>query len=315
MEEPLLPDASAALGEDAPIACEACLGPNPYMQMIRLRNNAECKLSNKPFHAFRWKTNNNRFKETIVAPHVAREKNICQVCLNDLKLKVPYHVKEHVMHALQSTQDLRPESDVNKEYYWENKRQEQGDMAHLASNSDNITLQANLQTLKVFANLDPGPVVRVKRQLTPEQDAALREKRLAELRPPADASVTTLFIGSVPPACHKEHLLSIFREYGNIANLEMRPNQLCGFVTFEKRADAERACRALQGKMQFRSTRMRLSWARKKKDGDATSGKHKRERWDECEERAATKAGSTPLPLPPGIPLPPGVSKRNRLDV
>ena len=68
------------VGTDFPIVCETCLGPNPYVRMIKVRFGEKlCKVSNVPMQSFRWKAGpGGRFKETIVCREVAVEKNICQ---------------------------------------------------------------------------------------------------------------------------------------------------------------------------------------------------------------------------------------------
>jgi hypothetical protein len=65
------------LGEDFPIVCDACLGPNPYTRMIKSDMAKECKISGSPFTAFRWQGALRRWKETLICATVAREKNWC----------------------------------------------------------------------------------------------------------------------------------------------------------------------------------------------------------------------------------------------
>ena len=48
------PPNAPTLGEDFPIICETCLGPNPYCRMIKALDSKECKISGAPFTAFRW---------------------------------------------------------------------------------------------------------------------------------------------------------------------------------------------------------------------------------------------------------------------
>ena len=70
------------LGEDFPFICEVCLGPNPYLRMIKMPNSRECKISGRPYTAFRWQPGSEaRYKETIIAAEVAIAKNVCQTCL------------------------------------------------------------------------------------------------------------------------------------------------------------------------------------------------------------------------------------------
>lgn len=42
------------LGEDFPLLCEKCLGDNPFIRMIKMPNDAPCKLTNRPYNNFKW---------------------------------------------------------------------------------------------------------------------------------------------------------------------------------------------------------------------------------------------------------------------
>jgi pre-mRNA-splicing factor RBM22/SLT11 len=119
------------LGEDFPFICEVCLGPNPYLRMIKMPNARECKISGRPYTAFRWQPGTEaRYKETIIAAEVAIAKNVCQVCLMDMEYNLPVAVRDRLMGqgasggagpSADGTVAV-PSSDVNKEFYWENQR-------------------------------------------------------------------------------------------------------------------------------------------------------------------------------------------------
>ena len=209
------PQAGAgAIGEDFPIVCEPCLGGNPYVRMLKGTMGKECRISGRPFNSFRWQGAHNKWKETVIAPEVAREKNCCMSCLNDLEYGVPFHVRDGLLEALGT--DMAPESAVNKEFWWANKRQKQEDEGAASGLDTYATLRDNVDKLRAFAALEPGPIVRPRREtpLTPEEQERLRQRRLMEQKPPEDKSITSLYVGSVPPSVTKRDLMPYMMAYG-----------------------------------------------------------------------------------------------------
>ncbi len=105
------------LGEDFPFICEVCLGPNPYLRMIKMPMARECKISARPYTAFRWQPGSEaRYKETIIAADVAIAKNVCQVCLMDMEYNLPVAVRDRLAGKAGGSSAIAvPESDVNKE--------------------------------------------------------------------------------------------------------------------------------------------------------------------------------------------------------
>lgn len=62
----------------------------------------------------------------------------------------------------------------------------------------------------------------------------LRQKRLAELRPPADPSVTSLYVGGVPPNATTKDLLPYFLAYGDVKDISLDGNKLSAIVTYHR---------------------------------------------------------------------------------
>lgn len=85
-------------GTNFPMLCETCLGPNPYLRMVKLPfGNKLCKVTNKPYQSFRWKPAGGRQKECIISFAVAKERNICQACLNDMKYGVAAGLRDNLL--------------------------------------------------------------------------------------------------------------------------------------------------------------------------------------------------------------------------
>ena len=117
------------VGTDFPIVCEVCLGPNPYVRMMKIPMGRECKISRRPFTAFRWRAGaEGRFKETIIAPEVASAKGVCQACLMDMQYNLPVGVRDHLTKAAgggpSNVSAVAPSTGANKDYYWEQKRRD-----------------------------------------------------------------------------------------------------------------------------------------------------------------------------------------------
>lgn len=111
------------------MVCDTCLGNNPYVRMTKLPfGQKTCKISLLPFQPYRWKAGTQgRYKETIIAMVVAKERSICQACLNDIKTGLPVGVRDAILGQQQSSsQQLQPMyGSVNLQYHYLNQIREQ----------------------------------------------------------------------------------------------------------------------------------------------------------------------------------------------
>jgi hypothetical protein len=87
------------VGIDFPFVCETCLGPNPYVRMVKSPPGHKlCHLTGRPFQSFRWRAGpGGRWKECMVEAAVAKDKNICQACLVDMTYGVPVGVRDALL--------------------------------------------------------------------------------------------------------------------------------------------------------------------------------------------------------------------------
>jgi pre-mRNA-splicing factor RBM22/SLT11 len=110
---------SVSAGDDFPQLCETCLGPNPYIRMIKLpMGHKLCKISNLAYQAFRWSPAGGRQKETIISFPVAKERNICQTCLNDMQYGLPVGVRDKILAETGREVSLAPQSVVGAAYHY-----------------------------------------------------------------------------------------------------------------------------------------------------------------------------------------------------
>ena len=128
-----------AVGEDFPMLCETCLGQNPYVRMVKLPYGQKmCKISNAPYQGFRWKAGpQGRSKETVVCFAVAKDKNICQACLNDMQYGLPVGVRDRLLAQAQEDNQIIPMSDVGQRYYYQQQAHESSE----GGESNNMALE------------------------------------------------------------------------------------------------------------------------------------------------------------------------------
>ena len=125
--------------------CETCLGPNPYVRMTKLPFGEKvCKISKAPYQAFMWKAGpHGRFKQTIISFVIAKDRNICQTCLNDMQYGLPVGVRDKLMTEKEG-QIALPTSDVGVKYFYEQQQQQGsselggGQMVSMSHGMDNI---------------------------------------------------------------------------------------------------------------------------------------------------------------------------------
>ena len=79
---------------------------------------------------------------------------------------------------------------------------------------------------------------------------------------------------------------------GELRDLVVDPSKLCAYVTFQRRSDAEKACKALHGNLTVKNTRLRVMWARR--------GKARATR--DAPEAAAAGTGAAAAQMPPPPP-------------
>ncbi len=128
-----------------PFVCENCLGPDPYVRMIKSKQGAECKLTSRPFTSFKWRVRgsaNGAWRQTQVCIEIAKLKNCCQVCLRDMTYLVPMNVRDSVLKDNPYNVQL-PSSFAGQQYFLQRKALEQEQYAQGGSGGGNTTMTNN----------------------------------------------------------------------------------------------------------------------------------------------------------------------------
>ena len=140
------------VGIDFPFVCETCLGPNPYVRMVKMPpGDKMCKISGRGFQSFRWRAGpGGRWKETMVEYTVAKDKNICQACLVDMTYGVPVGVRDALLAAGADSAQSAVTSDPNAAFYWAQKDATSaahgGQLQHIEPSRQLLHLARNIQT-------------------------------------------------------------------------------------------------------------------------------------------------------------------------
>jgi hypothetical protein len=83
-----------------------------------------CTVSQTPYQGFRWKAGpKGRYKETVISFIVAKSRNICQACLNDMQYGLPVGLRDKLLQDENKMKMIMPKSDVGQRYFHEQQSQ------------------------------------------------------------------------------------------------------------------------------------------------------------------------------------------------
>lgn len=81
---------------EMPSVCETCLG-DPYVRMSKHPYaSIVCKFCNQPYTSFSWRVQGRSLK-TEICSQCSTLKNLCQVCIRDLKFGLPSQLRDAVL--------------------------------------------------------------------------------------------------------------------------------------------------------------------------------------------------------------------------
>ncbi|CCX33210.1 hypothetical protein FPQ18DRAFT_310287 [Pyronema domesticum] len=274
---------------DFPSVCEPCLGPNPYIQMLKAPLDLECKICTRPFTVFRWSVDRTiRNKKTNICLTCARLKNCCQCCMLDLSFGLPIAIRDAALKLVAQG----PQSDINKQYYAQNHEGElkDGGVPEEYEKTDG----AARELLKRLAGSEPyqrrrdggegsqtgqkllaGGTGPVRNARGGEKTRGVKGKGKvgrftnnqlpagpADITPPQDQSIMSLFLTGVEDDLAEHQIRTFFSAFGAIKSIVCVHRSHCAFVNFASRAGAEAAAESCQGKAVIAGCPLKIQWGK-----------------------------------------------------
>ncbi|KAI1505956.1 RNA recognition domain-containing protein [Biscogniauxia marginata] len=282
---------------DFPSVCENCLPPNPFVKMLKEDHGAECKICTRPFTVFSWPADraHGRKKRSNICLTCARMKNCCQCCMLDLQFGLPIQLRDAALKMVAPG----PGSEINREYFAQNNEKaiEEGHGTEEYEKTD----EKARELLRRLANSKPyfrkgrpiedgnatnstggnpvvgagvggpGPIrtrdsraaaaAGAKPGRRPFPSAAQLPPGPKDYLPPADKSITSLFVTGIEDDLPEYKVRDFFKEHGKIKSLICSHMSHCAFINYETREGAERAAEACQGRAVIAGCPLRVRWS------------------------------------------------------
>jgi pre-mRNA-splicing factor RBM22/SLT11 len=98
----------------------------------------------------------------------------------------------------------------------------------------------------------------------PFPSAAALPPKPADIAPPADVNITSLFVTGVEDDMPEHEIRTYFTQYGALRSLVCSHRSHCAFVNYMERSSAEKAAAACQGRALVKGVPLRVQWGRPK---------------------------------------------------
>lgn len=286
---------------DFPSVCERCLPDTNYMQMLKEDYGAACNICSRPFTVFTFKADRTaRQKKTGICLTCAKLKNCCQVCLLDLTYGLAIPVRDAALKLIAPG----PQSDVNKQYYaqehereieegrgpieaynkqddkardllkrvaasqpyWKRQRLLESEAAEGEDEEEsNATGQKALPAPSTPSGVGPirtKDTRLAKRKAFPPPSSLL--PRTEDIAPPSDPNIQSLLVTGVEDDLPEHALRTYFTKFGPLRSLICSHRSHAAYINFAKRADAEAAAQACQGRAVVQGVPLRVQWGKPK---------------------------------------------------
>ena len=263
------------LGVDFPYVCERCLGPNPYVQMIKSNFGAACKISKRPFHVFKWTNPKSRRRmKTVISYEAASVRNCCQACMCDMTYGVPLVVRDALLKAagMGAHEDL-PESEVGQSFFFNQRDREAeliagGAVGMTAQEDPRLRLDNAAQVLRTGGGGDgSGSGVWANRNSSSSSSSGGAGRSGG-----GGGGGSTLWIASQPgqPLPAESAIRDAFMGFGAIRSVRCLTQKGFAFLEFESAQSAAAGLAA--GVQDVAGFPVVIKWARSKNNNQAVSG-------------------------------------------
>lgn len=256
-----------------PSVCEACLGPNPYIRMLKQEAGAECKICSRPFTIFRWPLKGQaKYQKTAICNTCCRIRNCCSLCMLDLQFGLPIQVRDAALKLVKQG----PSSEINREYYAQNQtgKHEDGEVPAEYGKAETAArdllkrlarsepYRRKQQAMEIEATRDPAAVSQRSLGAGPVRTAAQSRPSVSDTMAPKDKSITSLFVMGIEDDLPEHALRQFFSKYGPLKSLVCSHRSRCAFVNYASRASAEAASEACAGEALIRGCPLRIQWGK-----------------------------------------------------
>lgn len=272
----------------------------------------------RPFTVFKWQpAKNSRYKTTDICTTCAKLKNICQVCILDLDLKIPLSLRNQAMQSVMtnSIKDTMPKEDVNREYFMRAVEKEMdkngGNPALFSGKVGNM----NREVLKRFAETETFKK-RIKVQICPDflkghctqgVNCRFRHEQPSEFEQETsdnisiNAEVKSLLLLKVGEDITEEDIRTYFEVFGEVKSVVLMRKKNAAFVNFLERSAAENAQTSGKFGIRLKDQLVEVRWAKPKGLGPKTKPVIEvLKKEQEQQETISSSTSSHSVPLPPG---------------
>ncbi|ETN75999.1 histidine--tRNA ligase [Necator americanus] len=284
-----------------------------------------------------------RYKNTELCQTCAKVKNVCQTCMFDLEYGLPVQVRDAALQIADNIPRQGANRDfylqnVERALANTDGTTPIGALANVGESSGTEMLKRLARTAPYYKRNAPhicsfyvkgeckrGEECPYRHEKPSDPDDPLstqnirdryygsndpvaekimnRAKAMPALEPPADTTITTLYVGNLGPAGQitQKDLNDYFYQFGDIRSLRLLDAKSCAFIQFTTREACEMAAERSFNKLFLKGRRLVIRWGQPQAQKSA-------------EERPINPVPSLPNPCPVPDDLTPSSSKRQRLD-